>query len=203
MDYDAGQTGSLLYEFKEDRYGANDSAHDWIPGGRAWVWDIALTHDGQPVCVFSVCKRNPKTDGWLGDRIFYYWAVLTNDGWKKRFIATAGRPLYDKERDYAAGICLDKSNPYKMYLCSNARSPFDIPVNVDDVGDIELGATYDMFEVFLTQDFNVSSQFMCSGNAYRPYSVMSENGRSALLWLSGGYDSYRSYATDLNIKIID
>lgn len=59
-----------------------------------------------------------------------------------------------------------------------------------------------MFEVVLTQDFNVSTQFMCGGNTYRPYTVMSENGRSALLWLSGGYDSYRSYATDLNIKTI-
>jgi hypothetical protein len=76
-------------------------------------------------------------------------------------------------------------------------------MSVDDVGEAELRTTYDMFEVILTQDLNVSSQLLCAGNAYRPYSVISENGRSALLWLSGSYESYRTFETDLNIKIID
>lgn len=203
LEHDLGQRGSLVYEYKDESLGFNESLHDFIPMGRAWVWEISLSQDGRPVCVFSICKRNTNADGWLGDRIYYYWAILTSDGWIKRCIANAGRPLYDKERDYAAGICLDKNNPFKVYLCSNALNPFDISLKSDEVCSEDLRSSYDMFELTLKHDFDVEGRILFHGNSYRPYSVLSESKRSVLLWLSGKYDSYKNFETNLNIQIIN
>lgn len=202
LDHDAGQRGSFVYEFKDECDDGVCDIHECIPGGRAWVWDITLNQDGQPVCVFSVCKRNNKEDGWLGDRIYYYyWAILTNDGWTKRCIASAGRPLYDKERDYAAGICLDKNNPYKVYLCSNSTTPLLTDLNIINDG---INDKYALYEVSLNNQLDVSIiSIFHQGNAFRPYSISSEDDKRALFWLTGSYISYREYQTDLNIKKLD
>jgi hypothetical protein len=204
LNHDEGQRGSLVYKFNNEKLGIDHSLHHWIPGGRAWVWDISLTKDHVPVCVFSVCKRSKNNNHWDDDRIFYYWAILTKNGWEKRCIASAGRPLYEKERDYAAGICLDKNNPYKVYLCSNAMFPFKVDFNDDALNSSDLSSSYSMFDLVLNEKLDiVSTSLLSSSNAFRPYSISSDGGRSALLWLSGSYESYRSYKTDIKIKIFD
>jgi hypothetical protein len=117
-------------------------------------------------------------------------------------IAAAGRPLYDKDRDYAAGICLDKNNSHKLYFSSNAINPFGISLKYDIVGGEDLRSSYDMFKLTLKDNFDVDGGFLFSGNSFGPYSMYSEGGLSLLLWLSGGYEGYKKYETNLNIKII-
>lgn len=205
LDHDSGVRGSCVYQFRAQTLGVEDSVDDWIPGGRAWVWDLALSDEGHPVCVFSVCRRGKDTD-FMGDRIWYYWAQYRENRWEKKCIASAGRPLYDKERDYAGGICLDKNNTHKCYLSTNASSPFGIDSSpAHDNGSIEIETTNSLFEVFIGEHGDITNFSKIEGvvNAIRPYVLKSDGGRSLLLWLDGVYENYKSYKTKINGMFIN
>src|SRR6266567_6769052 len=96
--HDSGQRGSVIYQYSS---APSSDPDDHIPTGRAWCWETTYQTNGWPVCVFTVQVDYVTGTNWYDDRIYYYYARWTGTNWQKRFIAQAGRPLFDPETDYA------------------------------------------------------------------------------------------------------
>jgi len=190
--HDAGERGSVIYQYSD--LPQNDP-NQWIPGGRAWCWDIALDTQGYPVCVFSVQKDNVTGTNWYDDRIYYYYARWTGSNWIKRFIAHAGRPLYATEDDYAGGICLDPTDPRIVYISSNARDPFDlanttnVPLRTDERYELWRGITTDGGLTFEWTSITSNSPV----DNIRPYVPRVYGGEPCVLWVRGVYSTYTSF----------
>lgn len=207
--HDIGECGSTIYAYSEAVWPVGCSVDDYIPHGRAWVWDVASDADGVPYCVFSVCRRDLGGNGWGNDRIWYYWAKWSGTGWERKCIARAGRPLYDKERDYAGGVALDPENPFCVVLSSNAHDPFVCRL---ENGDQELcnyplreDGAHSLFELTLAEDgtFQSVREMAAGTSAIRPYVTRGADGRRGVLWLEGDYRGYRDFKTQIKAEFID
>jgi len=90
--HDSGERGSVIYQYSQ---APTNDPHAHIPYGRAWCWDVLYHTNGAPVAAFTVQRTNVVGNNWFDDRIYYYYARWTGTNWQKRFIAHAGRPLYN------------------------------------------------------------------------------------------------------------
>lgn len=192
LRHDAGERGSVVYQYS---VAASADPNTHIPAGRAWCWEIAYQSNGWPVGVFTVQRDQVTGTNWSDDRIYYYYARWTGTNWQKRFVAHAGRPLYEAERDYAGGICLDPENPNVLYLSSNAAEPF----NLRDTAKVRLRAN-DRYELFrgVTTDGGLSFQWTpvtkdSAEENLRPYLPRGHGGSPAVLWFRGRYTKYTDY----------
>ena len=196
LDHDAGERGSVVYQYNDAAWGPGQGPDDWIPTGRAWNWDVQYDPAGRPVVAFQVQRDNL---GWSNDRIYYYYARWTGTEWQKRFIAQAGRPLYAGEDDYGGGMAIDPQDPRVVYISSNAAEPFklsdtvDVPLHPQNRYEIWRGFTPDGGLTFtwapITQD--------SAADNLRPI-VPENHGRTeCLLWFYGGYRSYSNYSTQV------
>ncbi|NWK55595.1 BNR-4 repeat-containing protein [Verrucomicrobiaceae bacterium N1E253] len=201
-DIPSGQHGTIVYQYSAD---AQTDPNQWIPGGRAWTWDIQQQKNNDPVITFTVQKDNVTGSGWQHDRIYYYYARWTGTEWQKRFIAHAGRPLYEREDDYAGGICIDPERPNVVYISSNAASPFDlssttnVPLNADSRYELWKGTTTDGGLSFSWESVTQNS----SEDNIRPFVPKNHQRSESLLWLKGIYSTYTNYNTRILSKIGD
>ena len=94
---------------------------------RSWVWDIALTHDGLPVIVYTTLPEE--------SRHIYNYASWNGSAWSNRLICQGGSwfPRSEKPKEtpepephYSGGICLDHSNPEVVYLSRPQADVFEI-----------------------------------------------------------------------------
>lgn len=193
--HDAGERGSVIYQYS-DRPAIDPNDH--IPKGRAWCWEIGYQTNGDPVCVFTVQRDQVTETNWFGDRIFYYYARWTGTNWQKRFIAQAGRPLYESEDDYAGGICLDPENPNIVYLSSNAEDPFDlgnvtnVPLRANQRYELYRGITRDSGLSFVWEAVTMNSP-TDNLRPYVPRRRDKSSGDRALIWFRGSYRAYTAY----------
>jgi hypothetical protein len=194
--HDSGERGSVIYQYSD----ANTSdPNDHIPTGRAWCWETAYQTNGWPVCVFTVQRDNVTGTNWFDDRIYYYYARWTGTNWQKRFIAQAGRPLFNPEDDYAGGICVDPANPNVIYISSNASDPF----NLADTTNITLRANQ-RYEIWrgLTTNGGLSFTWMAittnsAKDNLRPYIPRGQTGTPVVIWFRGTYTTYTSYNCEI------
>lgn len=190
------ERGSVVYQYNA---GAQADPNEWIPAGRAWIWDVQYQKNDDPVIAFTVQKDNVTGSGWNHDRIYYYYARWTGTEWQKRFIAQAGRPLYSAEDDYAGGICIDPERPNVVYVSSNAADPFDlstttnVPLDPDSRYEIWKGTTYDDGLTFSWEALTKDS----TEDNLRPFVPRNHGHSSSLLWLKGTYSTYTSYNTSI------
>ena len=153
--------------------------------------------NGAPVAVFSVQSDKVEGTNWYNDRIYYYYARWTGTNWQKRFIAQAGRPLYNGEQDYAGGITIDQRDPNAIYLSSNARNPFDlttltnVPLRANTRYEIWRGITPDGGLTFAWQPVTTNSAV----DNLRPYVPRRNPHPYGLIWFAGTYTSYTSWNT--------
>lgn len=195
--HDAGERGSVIYQFSND---PQTNPDQWIPTGRAWCWEIASPPDGAPVCVFSVQRHRVAGPAkGADDRIYYYYARWTGANWQKRFIAHAGRPLYPAEDDYAGGICLDPQDPRTIYISSNAAEPFrladtaNVPLRDQQRYEIWRGVTADGGLTFSWRQITADS----AQDNLRPYVPRRYGGEPCVLWFRGAYKAYTSFHTSI------
>ncbi|WP_308989976.1 BNR-4 repeat-containing protein [Roseibacillus persicicus] len=199
LDHDAGEKGSVVYQYSAAPWTANDGPDDWIPSGRAWCWDVAYEKDGNPVCVFQVQSDNVTGTGWDNDRIYYYYARWDGSEWKKRFVAHAGRPLYSNEDDYGGGMTIDPERPNVIYFSSNAANPFklddidDVPLRAGNRYEIFRGVTQDGGETFTWEQITVGS----SKDNLRPIVPEGHGYDKALVWFHGTYSTYTNFDTEV------
>ena len=190
--HDASERGSIVYRYSD---APSIDPNDHIPAGRAFCWEIVRPTANHPVCVFSVRRSRVTGTHWYDDRIYYYYASWTGSRWQKRFIAHAGRPLYDGENDYAGGICLDPENPNVVYISSNAAKPFSltntIQIPLSDSGHYEIfrGVTTNAGLGFNWTTVTTNSAM----DNLRPYVPRNHAKSPALIWFCGTYSSYSRF----------
>lgn len=193
--HDEGERGTVIYRFSDGGWGPSDGPDDWIPGGRGWTWDVAYEADGSPVAAFQVRRGEVTGDGWADARIYYYYARWNGSSWEKRFIAHAGRPLYDREEDYGGGMTIDPQDPRVVYISSNALRPFeldeldDVPLNPGDRYALYRGVTSDGGRTFEWSEVTPGS----TENELRPHAIISPGEPTDVVWFRGRYDTYTEY----------
>jgi hypothetical protein len=195
--HDAGERGTVVYRYSEEAWGPGQGPDDWIPGGRGWTWDIAFGADERPVAVFQLRRGEVTGGGWEHDRIYYYFARWTGTEWRKHFIAQAGRPLYDRERDYGGGITIDPQRPHVVYLSSNALRPFDLS-SIDDV-PLNPGARYALYRGETDDGGRTFRWTALTPDAeeddLRPHALENPAGETPLVWFRGSYTTYTEFRT--------
>jgi hypothetical protein len=199
LNHDAGERGTVVYQYSDEPWSGRQGPDDYIPSARAWTWDIQYGKDGNPVCVFQAQRDNVTGNGWTHDRIYYYYARWNGDSWEKTFIAHAGRPLYSAERDYGGGMTIDPDNPNVVYFSSNAENPFNlddldqVPLKENDRYELYRGVTQDGGETFEWEQITENSP----EDNLRPIVPEDHGYDRALVWFYGTYNSYTSFDTQV------
>jgi signal transduction histidine kinase len=194
--HDKGESGSVIYRYSEAE---QDDPNQWIPSGRAWCWQIASPEHGFPVCVFTVRVKDAMGTNWSDGRIYYYYARWTGTNWQKRFIAHAGRPLYQAEGDYAGGICMDPDDPTVVYLSSDAADPFalrdtkHVPLRPRGRFELWRGETSDGGQTFHWRALTTNS----TADNLRPFVPQGRRDSPTLLWFRGDYRRYTSFQSEI------
>jgi autotransporter-associated beta strand protein len=195
--HDSGERGTVIYQYS-DAY-TNDP-NQWIPTGRVWGWEISYQTNGVPVCAFQAKVDNVTGSSWSDARIYYYYARWTGTNWQKRFIAQAGRPLYNGQPDYGGGMCLDPQDPNTIYISTDAATPFDLSSTTNAVTEA-LAANYQIWKG-VTADGGLTFTWQpVTGNStvdnLRPYIPRRFGGEPCVLWFRGTYTSYTSFNTEV------
>jgi hypothetical protein len=193
--HDTGERGTVIYQFSEEALRPGEGFDDRIPGGRAWTWDIVYDRGEMPVAAFQVRRGEVTGSGWTDARIYYYYARWTGSEWRKHFIAQAGRPLYEREQDYAGGMTIDPQNPNVVYISSNAARPFDlstvddVPLNPGDRYELYRGETRDGGRTFRWTELTPDA----TRDNLRPHALENPGGPTAVVWFEGRYNAYQDY----------
>ena len=188
--HDSGQRGSVVYQYNT---AASSDPNQWIANARAWCWELAYQTNAAPVCVFQTKVDAVTGSTWADARIYYYYARWTGTNWQKRFIAQAGRPLYNGQPDYGGGIGLDPQNVNTIYISSDAANPFDLSTTTS----VPLGSHYEIYKGVttdggLTFTWKAITTNSTSDNC-RPYVPRRFGGEPCVLWWRGTYNSYTSF----------
>lgn len=192
LQHDAGQHGTVVYQYNA---AASSDPNQWIATARAWCWDMAYQTNGAPVCVFQVKVDAVTGTAWSDARIYYYYARWTGTSWQKRFIAQAGRPLYNGQPDYGGGIGIDPKDINTVYFSSDAANPLDLSTTTN----VPLGSHYEIWKGVtadggLTFTWSAVTTNSTVDNC-RPYVPRRFGGEPCVLWWRGVYNSYLSFSS--------
>ncbi|MBK1833949.1 BNR-4 repeat-containing protein [Roseibacillus ishigakijimensis] len=204
IDHDGDQAGtsgiergSVVYGYQPagTSYGVGEDQNDFLPGGRAWTWDICYQENGHPVCAFQVQQNN---GNYLNDRIQYYYAVWNGSQWRKKLIAQGGRPIYNSQRYYGGGMAIDPEHPNVVYISSNHSDPTDLDLgnttlNEEDRYEIYRGITTDGGETFTWEAITSDS----AQDHLRPIVPANHGYDHHVVWFHGRYSSYVNYDTNV------
>ena len=192
--HDSGQRGSVVYQYNS---AATVDANQWISTARAWCWEIAYQTNAAPVCVFQTKVDAVTGSAWSDARIYYYYARWTGTNWQKRFVAQAGRPLYNGQPDYGGGMALDPQDVNTIYIASDAANPF----NLGTTTSVPLGAHYEIYKGVTTDGGLTFTWSAVTTNSTvdncRPYVPRRFGGEPCVLWWRGIYNSYTSFNTSI------
>lgn len=149
-----------------------------VTGQKAWVWDIAVDVNGNPVIVYATFPSP--------NEHVYHYARWNGSGWEDHVITAAGGSIDESGNDpyYSGGIILDHENRAVVYLSRQVGEAFEV-------------------EQWYTPDggYTWRSNPLTTGSAeknVRPFVPRNRPANGlAVLWLRGGYHSYTDYETQL------
>jgi hypothetical protein len=144
----------------------------------AWVWDVALRHDGRPVIVYATFPSYEHHEYWYAD-----W---TGARWESHFLTSGGGTISPGgiEYEYSGGIELDHSDPSNVYLSRQAAGGFEIDRWATNDGGLRWR------HVTLVRAGGTDN--------VRPVVPRGwDHGPMRLLWLRGNYRSYSEYRTSI------
>ncbi len=166
----------------------------------AWTVDLELDGAGLPVAIFSVQHGDGKVkkdSAAGGETLHYYYARFDGAAWRVQFLAHAGTRLYSPEVDYSGLAAIDPDRPEVVYISTNANPRTGVPLisAADGLRHYEIyrGRSDDHGQAWTWTAITADS----SEDNIRPNIPARDGGRTALLWLRGSYQNYRSYNTRL------
>jgi hypothetical protein len=150
------------------------------PGRDAWVHDVAYDRQGQPRIVFATI---PESGVGTHD---YWYAAWTGSSWQSTRLTDAGTSIAGtREPAYSAGISLDHAHPEVVVLSRPVGS----------TREISRWSTPDLGRTWISAAVTTRS----AGDNIRP--VIPRGGSGRVVWMTGRYDYYTSYATGLAMNI--
>lgn len=152
-----------------------DAARTHVP---AWVWDVAVGHDGRPVIVYATFPP--------GAKHVYWYARFDGRRWVSHRLTSAGGSISPGtiEQQYSGGIALDHAHPSTVYLSRQVHGGWQIERWSTPDG----GARWSRRVVVPVDGTDNVRPVVPRG-----YS----NGPMGLLWLRGTYGSYTAYRTSI------
>ena len=152
-------------------------------GARAWIWDIALNTEGNPVIVYTRMPEESKH--------FYHYAVWNGKQWIDHEITFAGpwfpetpKNIEEKEPHYSAGICINHSNTQEVYLSRQ----------INNVFEIERWTTCNGGETWSHTPITRSSMVI-NVRPIVPWGYNKKQGH--VLWMRGNYVHYTQFQTSI------
>lgn len=144
-------------------------------GVRSWIYDIAVTREGDPVIVYDKIPQH--TDHR------YHYARLTPDGWLDRELVSGGPYISATPGWYSAGISLDQDDPNTVYLSRPIDGEYEIERWRTDSG----GWFWEREQ--LTRNSRQPN--------LRPVSPRGLKSDDVLFWMRGEYPNYRTFRTSV------
>lgn len=145
-------------------------------GISSWVWDVALDRRRHPVIIYATF---PSAEDHL-----YWYARWTGAAWVSHLLTHGGPTISPGtiEGEYSGGMALDHSTPSIVYLSRKVHGSFEIERWITPDG----GAHWNHTTVARKPGADDLRPVVARG---------SDGGPMSLLWLSGHYGTYTSYAT--------
>lgn len=158
----------------------------------AWVIDLHLDKNQNPVCVFSVQKDGrglPCGQGGFDHR--FHWAKWDGKRWVQHEFAYAGTRLYSFEDDYTGLAALDPQDTNVVYFSTDAH-----PVNGQPLISGADGKRHHELFKGVTRDDGQTWEFtQITSNSdtdnLRPIIPIWDDPRLALVWMRGTYSANR------------
>lgn len=141
---------------------------------RGWIWEIALDRLGRPRILGTRYPANNGTD------IRYMHWLYDGQAWRQSEIVAGGSSLYPGEPYYSGGICFDAHNCDVIYMSQQVGSFWEI----QEWGSADGGYTWAKVRDITPG----AAQKNC-----RPYSPRNHDGRAAVVFWRGTYNTYISY----------
>ncbi|WP_407267926.1 BNR-4 repeat-containing protein [Radiobacillus sp. PE A8.2] len=157
-----------------------------LTGNKAWIWDIALDEEENPIIVYAVFHTT------FDHR--YHYARWTGTKWECKEITSAGSWFpqtpdgkEESEPYYSGGIILDHADPTIVYLSKQVNGIFEIEQwQTNDNGD--------------NWNVEVVTSHSTLNNVRPIVSKGATSHISHLFWLQGRYIHYTDY--DMAIKFL-
>lgn len=159
------------------------------PSGKAWIWDIAETAQGQPVIVFVAFPTDSSH--------VYYYSIFNEGKWNNyRLIDSGGwfphtrEGAKEREPNYSGGIVLDHNDPSQVYLSRTKNGVFEI----------ERWYTNDLGKTWNSAEITRNSQH----DNVRPYVAQNHPADSTIiLWMNARqYIHYTDYESGIMMAVI-
>jgi hypothetical protein len=175
---------------------SNTTLHAWDltriyqggPSNVAWMSDIQLDHDEQPVVLFTVQRDGaglPVGAGGLDHR--FHSAHWDGSAWQVHEIAYAGTRLYPGEDDYTGLGSIDPRNTRIVFISTDADpvtgKPLISKANFRRNHELFRGITSDHGKTWRWTSVTANS----SGDNLRPIVPVWKDDRTALVWMRGAY----------------
>jgi len=152
-------------------------------GSRAWIWDIAVANDGNPVLLFAVFEEEWYQHG-------YYHAKWDGSDWQVNKITDGGSyiPVNSREKQYSQGLYFDHSDPSTVFAAvGDARAS---KLQRWDTSDG--GSTWSYTDIAGAQQSNI-----------RPFVPRGYHSDMRVLWLRGDYRHYANGGYETSIVYSD
>jgi rhamnogalacturonyl hydrolase YesR len=186
--------GALLPSEVEKIYAGSETkdkpeGFESVPNS-AWTSSIAIDEEGHPHIGYTLYLTNEdhryRIASWNGKK------------WIDREVAYAGKCLYTKESSYTGLITLDPTDPKRVYIATDV----DPDTGKDSGGKHEIYTA----EVGPADDSKtIQWRAVTSGSEERNIRpvVVSGDGYKVLLWLSGPWNTFTDYRSDVVGLVLD
>jgi hypothetical protein len=152
-------------------------------GNDGWNHQIDIDGSGHPRILY---QQRVSTAGTGDNRLmFRKW---TGSAWSTAVqVCALGGYVYSGELSYTGVGCFDGSNINKIYACVEVSGVYEAQV-FDSADD---GASW-------SKTADITSGSDTGAPNLRPFSPKGHDGSCALLWVSGSYTSWTSFAQDIH-----
>jgi hypothetical protein len=170
----------------------------------AWVIDLHLDEQQQPVCLFSTQRDGkgiPSGQGGLDHR--YHYARWDGSRWIENEIAFAGTRLYVGEDDYTGLAAIDPQDASTVYISTDAHPTTGEPLVSAADGrrhhELFKGRTRDGGATWTWSAITRDS----TEDNLRPIVPVWRDPRTALVWMRGRYPNHRGPWTTKIVATIE